>query len=471
MATIQHKPWGSLALLFLALCGCGLQPITTGEAQNIASPITLVKPTNSSSTLPSTTSAMEPTFTPDPTIVSVTTAIEIPLPDPAVATPTPSIAGLENTLLLYTTIVNMRASPNRPPSVSTLDDYWAFRTWPPLPFLDPTIFDTFYGKSQYADDMGMFFLDFRPKLSPDGRYLLLPGLSSYPDAGIEGTGTWLVDLEESVTRELLPDGRIATWNPTSDAIAYVEDDTLYTLSIIEGSEPQPIFEHPDLWSQYAHWSPDGQWIATLTSSLKSTDEYESGFAATYWLVPPVGDPARELTTQEAGAIEYCSCDMSWSPDGQYLLARNRVFDLEGNLLSSGYLGRVNWLPEESQLLNNGNEGLSIISIAGDEIARISDTYANEWAFSHDGRQLAYTQGGEGEPTSIAIYDLDREESRIIRSGSAEPLRWSADDSHLLLSIFRDEQLQIIMVSVEPNDEEQVVMDGALLIEVVPYSIP
>ena len=54
-------------------------------------------------------------------------------------------------------------------------------------------------------DFSMFFADFRPQLSPDGRYVVIPGLHSYPEYGVAGPGLWLLDLVAGVARQLLPD--------------------------------------------------------------------------------------------------------------------------------------------------------------------------------------------------------------------------------------------------------------------------
>lgn len=423
-----------------------------------------------STRVPATTSAPEATAT-----------IAPPTP-----TATPIITGPADTLVLYATHVDMRTSPNRPADVAPYEDYWGLRTVPSLAFLDPTVFDLFYGPTEFASaGMGRFFQEVSPQRSPDGRYLLLPGLSAYPSAGIEGTGLWLIDLVEGTARELLPDGKIATWNPTSDAITYVTGDTLYTLNIAEGAEPQPIFQHADLWAQYARWSPDGQWIAALTSSLEGTDEYETGYAATYWLVPANGDPARELSTQPAGAIQYSASEMSWSPDSQFLLVRNRVFDLAGNLLSPDYPGRVYWLPNDSRLLVIGGDGLRIVTIAGEEIARINDDeYASSapiWAFAHDGRRLAYSLP-RTEGATVAVYDLERDESQVIGTipgadfvgiESIGTVRWSADDSRLILSVYRADKsrYEIWTLEAQPGSTAELLLEKAELVEVVPYPVP
>lgn len=454
--------------------GCALLSCTA-ETPMTSVVLTPLKPTVGSSaeeqTIESATSVIErPTDTSYPTSLSTS------------STP-PAMAGLPNALILYSTIVDMRTSPNRPPDVAPFDDYWAFKTLPPLPFLDPAVFDLFYGSIEFAPEgMSRFFHEVNPQLSPDGRYLLLPGLADNPSAGVEGTGLWLLDLVGEVARELLPDGKFATWNPTSDTITYVDGDTLYTLSIAEGAEPQPIFQHPDLWAQYAKWSPDGQWIATMTSSLESTDEYETRYAATYWLIPTNGGPARELTTQEAAAIEYSSHEMSWSADSQFLLVRNRAFDLDGNLLSPDYPGRVDWLPNESTLLSNGNDGLRIVSITGEEIAHISDGYfVDAWAFSRDGRRLAYSLPRGEEGAGVAVYDLERGEGQVIGTiagadfvgvESVGLVRWSGDDSHLIMDVYRadSDRHEIWTLETQPESTAELVLEDAELIEVVPYPV-
>lgn len=142
--------------------------------------------------------------------------------------------------------------------------------------------------------------------------------------------------------------------------------------------------------------------------------------------------------------------------------------MQGNLLSPSYPGSVAWLPNDGRLLLNSREGLHIITVAGEEVARISDTYANHWAFSHDGKRLAYTQGAEGEPSTIAVYDLERGESQLIAPAPTTLLRWSADDSQLIVGVFQNDQYEIWTLEPEPNGIVERLLKNAELIEVVPY---
>lgn len=435
---------------------------------------------------PSATGSVEPAVItsdlatspiPIPTItVSAVRATNTPIPSPTVIAP--EIVGLDDTLIFYTTLVDMRTSPNRPPGVSTLDDYYAFKTWPPLPFVDPVIFDRLYGEREMIEPIGMFFLNFRLRPSPDGRYMLVPGLSHNSNNDPEIAGTWLLDLEVGEARKLLPDGVIATWNPAGDAITYVSEGALYTLDIATGSEPKSLFEDEGLWELYAYWSPDGRWIAVLTSvNPELIDPENPKYAAAYWIVPANGDQARTLTVQETFAIEYTTSDISWSPDGHYLLVRNKVFDLEGNLLSPDYPGGVSWLPNNSDLLVNSREELQIMTIAGEKIAHIADIeYPVTWAWSRDGRRFAYSlgRGASGTDVEVVVYDVERGENQVIgtipKVNSVGLLRWSADDSHLIIGLDRGNQDEIWVVAAQSGSMAELILENALLIEVVPYPV-
>ena len=243
----------SLVLVLLALVGCASPAAITSQPTATSSSVTTtdaptITPLPATATpAPATATPPAPTATDQPTPTATATSSP---PPPTATLPAP----IASTLLLYTTAATDTAG----------QEYWAFRTLPPLPQLDPAGFDTLYGPTDSLADFSMLFADLSPQLSPDGQTLLVPGLAGYAEQGIAGTGTWLVDRATGATRQLLPRGVSATWSPASDAIAYVEGTTLYTLSTAAGATPQPLFEDPNLWNLYAKWSPDGQWIAAVS---------------------------------------------------------------------------------------------------------------------------------------------------------------------------------------------------------------
>ena len=386
----------------------------------------------------------------------------MPLPTASATLPAP----IANTLLLYTTPVD-------DPSGQA---YWAFHTLPPLPGPDPAAFDTLYGSNQ-GEGPARYFRDFRPQLSPDGRYILVPGLAGYPEYGVEGTGTWLIDLTTGAARELLPDGVIATWSPTSDAITYVKNGVLYALDIAAGATPTLLYENLDLWPLYAKWSPDGQSILAMTGVQ---DELTGDLTFTYWLVPAGGGPPRELARHETLGAEYSSSEISWSPDGQFLLMHNQVYDLDGNALLPEQVGGLGWLPDRSQLIHWEAEELRIISVHGEDVAIIpigGDPHQIplRWAFSSDGRRLAYSMQRGEEGIALAIHDLESGETQVVGTVPGalyvNLLRWSADDNLLITETDHGEgRYNIWTLETRPGGAVERLIENAELIEVVPYPV-
>ncbi len=126
--------------------------------------------------------------------------------------------------------------------------FYGLRTLPTLPFLDPAVFDAIYGKSEMMGEISMFFFDFRPRLSPDGRYVLVSGLASYPKYGVEGTGTW-IDLADGARR---PDGVIAKWAVAASYSPIV--GPLCPLSKRSTRKP-PEFGDVQFWDGAPSWAP------------------------------------------------------------------------------------------------------------------------------------------------------------------------------------------------------------------------
>lgn len=391
------------------------------------------------------------------------------LPPTAPATAVPPI---DDTLVFYATIVTVQSAPDQPATTS-----WAFRSLPPLPQFDPALFDDLYGPWQGEFDFSMFLADRQPQLSLDGQTLLVPGLTAYPQYGVEGTGTWVIDVVTGAARQLLPNGVSATWNPAGDAITYGDGDTLFTLGTAEGATPQAIFQHPDLWSLYAKWSPDGQWIAAVTGvQHEPTGAAGTDLTFTYWLVPSGGGPARELAQRETYGAGYSANEASWSPDGQYLLIHNQVYDLAGNQSMPEGIGGLEWLPDRSQLLHWASDGLRVITVTGDEVALIEESVMDsrsKWAFSHDSRRLAFGQPLEAAGIPIAIYDFDSGETQRIDivpdAVYIYPLRWSADDTLLIFTAGTGERGDDLwtLPAVPGGTAERLLADAAL-IEVLPY---
>ncbi len=470
--------WGGVLLLWIVLAGAGCASPAADNAADGATGAATAPPAlpatatvaTASATPAAPTVAASPSPTPTATRPTATPAPVIT----ATPVPTPDIIGLDGTLVLYAVLTAIR--PNVDPN-TYWDPHYGFKTWPPLPFVDPAVFDPIYGKRQNMSDIQMFFFDRRAHASPDGRYILVPGLHSYPEYDVAGTGTWLLDLAAEEARLLLPDGVVATWSPASDAITYVDGGVLYTLSVAPGAAPQPLLADDKLWSIYAKWSPAGDVIAVFSVTPPAeTVPYDPRYFADLMLVPVAGGPPRRLNTLEVFGMEYVSAQIAWSPDGQYLLAMNRVYDLAGTLVSPEYDGGVKWLPGNEGLLVRCGETFDIITIAGETVANIDDRCGHEWAAAHDGRRLAYVYGQPFAGTGgVAVYDLASGERWDVYAGFGSPIRWSADDSRIILGTYElqnGERPQIITVSAAPDGAgPQLLLDYAQLIEVVAWPLP
>ncbi len=365
----------------------------------------------------------------------------------------------QDTLILYTVIQ---------------DGNWALKAYPDSGAFTEPAFDTLYGPEIRMDDVRRYTeFSFGPQLSPNGRYLLLPGVGGYEGSpfAVDNTGLWFVNLQTDEVRQLLPRAKAFTWSPYGDHITYVDGDTLYTLSVAEGAEPQPLFSHPDLWALYARWSPDGSHIATMTTAFGERDE--TGYPEiidTYWLVDTTSGEATEIATRPGFAIEHVAEEISWSPTGRYLLVRNELFDVNGQTLLSDLPGRVSWLPaavagsvEPDQLLVNGNEGMVIMGIDGQEVTRLYDAYVDGWAFSHNGRYLAYLP--PDTENEIVVLDLGSQESISLDATplGRPTLQWSATDDYLLLDD-GNRISPIWALAVQPGSQVQEILENGTLLE-------
>ena len=365
------------------------------------------------------------------------------------------------TLLLYTAV-----------TTPTNTTYWGLSSWPAAPPFTEDLFATFYGRTTHAENMRRYFFNFRPQLSPDGRYLLLPSVGGYGlgysrSSEDESIGLWLADLADGHLRRLLPRPVVANWSPDGRQIAYVQDDTLYTRALNETAAPQPIFTHPDLASVFVDWSPDGRQLAVMTISQDDT-----GPSGTVWLVPPGGTTPRQLPPAIPLSFEPVRSELAWSPDGRYLLAANTVLDASGSVTAEYITGMAAWLPQENRLLVVDGERMWLADVWGQETAVISQQRPSAWDFSPDGRQLAWAQKVE-ESGQIAIYltDLQMLETQLVGMAPARELaalRWG-NDGRLYLDDWG--QNRIWVMEARPRGAAQLAAADAALVEVVPLPAP
>ncbi len=379
-----------------------------------------------------------------------------PVAETTAASPT-AMAEANHSFILYMVAV--------PPEDKAMP-FWRLQSVPSLALFDDPVFDTFYGLAEQSTGIGLFFDMFRPQLSPNGRYLALPRIAEEPPAT---GGVWLVDLQTQVLRELLTQTTPFTWNSTSDHIAYIDDlNTLCSLDIAPNAIPTPLFTHPDLDKAYASWSPDGKWIAVISTVLNDAEAAEPALS-TYWLISTTGEAPRELASRPSYSLAPTMGEIQWSPDSQLLLIRNELFSPAESIRSPAYDGSAHWMPNSNGLLLVGSNGLRFVTLTGDEIAIINQTFTTTWAFSPDGQQLAYSQPGDAG-AEIFVFDLNQQTNQLIgtiptQGETVSTLYWRADDAFLAA----DEGLEpdpIWLIEAKPNSKAERLVDDGYLIQVV-----
>lgn len=178
-----------------------------------------------------------------------------------------------------------------------------------------------------------------PRLSPDGRQVVLVrSRTNYQDNRFERSIV-VVDVASGTLRELTPGRRRASspsWSPNGDRIAFLDEATdqpaqLYVLPI-DGGEARQLTHGKSGVEGFA-WSPDGATFvirrtdepAERTGEEKHNKSFEVGdnvylaqsapVPAHPWLVPAAGgDPTRLRSGAES------TVDAGWTPDGKLLLA-------------------------------------------------------------------------------------------------------------------------------------------------------
>lgn len=380
----------------------------------------------------------------------------IPVAETTITAPMP-MTKTEHSLILYIEAV--------PPEDKAIP-YWRLQSLPVLALFDDPVFETFYGVAEQSIGIGLFFDTFRPQLSPNGRYLLLPRIGEDP---LTEGGVWLADLQTQTLRELLTKTTPVTWNPTSEQIAYIDDSaTLCTLGIAPDAIPTPLFTHPQLNEASPSWSPDGKWIAAISTVVNDAEAAEPALSS-YWLVSTTGEAPRALASRPSYVLEPSIKEIQWSPDGQLLLIRSELFNPYEPMNAPAYTGSVHWGPNGGSLLLVGSEGLRLVTPHGDEIAIINQTFTTTWAFSHNGQQLAYSQASV-TGAEIFVFDLRKQTNQRIgviptQGDTLSTLYWRGDDAFLVA----DEGLEhdpIWVIEAKPDSTAERLIDDGYLIAVV-----
>jgi Tol biopolymer transport system component len=185
-----------------------------------------------------------------------------------------------------------------------------------------------------------------PHFSPDGSKVFW----SASEPMRSGGGGWVLRFADFVlTRKGLPEIRnVQTIAPfgsgaqqvyESHAVTFDNRNVLYSYSPgqpldldicmtnVRSGKSVNLTLDPGVWDEHAHWSPDGQTIAWISSHglpFTPSADWQKTLRTEVWLMNADGSNKRQLTHFNDGSYVICA-DLSWSPDGKHLaLCRTEV---------------------------------------------------------------------------------------------------------------------------------------------------
>lgn len=243
----------------------------------------------------------------------------------------------------------------------------------------------------------------------------------------------------------------------------------------EDGETTEIFSKVGLNEFFLAWSPDGEQVAVISTAI---DEDSGGDAPlitdTLWVITLENKALQELGEFSIVPMEHHRKELQWSPDGSALMVGmtmpNRIFSLsEGELVLEEGIRALDWIPYRSTLLIQQGTNLSVFDPVKDEvvtnIANLERPLITSWAFSANGRYLAYADQRE-----IHVFDLElrKEHSTIIAPlAPLASLFWVPGDYDVLVVDDGDWNTPIWAVSL--NDQAEVLIEKGLLMNLIPSS--
>lgn len=120
----------------------------------------------------------------------------------------------------------------------------SLKSSPPSPVFDQPAMKTLYDSlPDTPTGLTNFLARNRPRLSPNGRYLLVNAPNNI---------TWLADMHSGELRQFSRPAVAAAWSPTGEQITYFKEDTLYLRSLA-GDESRAIWQQPGLPNPVVNW--------------------------------------------------------------------------------------------------------------------------------------------------------------------------------------------------------------------------
>ncbi|HVX29101.1 MAG TPA: S9 family peptidase [Nitrolancea sp.] len=269
----------------------------------------------------------------------------------------------------------------------------------------------------------------RPVWSPDGRSLAVVRGNS-----TGGSDIWLIAADGSGKEERLVGGawetRSPAFSPDGSTLAFLSGETgsldIWTVPV-NGGEPRRLTERTNPLDEVRwvpQWSPDGQWIAYVSSRSGERNNDD------VWVVSPDGEQHRQLST---GLM--VNTNPIWSPDGQQLaVVANTVMEhwfgddadiwripfapgpMEKLTPNGGHSWRLEgtgliWSPDGTTLyslsLRNGDKNITAVPAERGVRTAVTNQAGtiSDFDISPDGTMLAYIHATQTSPADLFVMPL------------------------------------------------------------------
>ena len=136
-----------------------------------------------------------------------------------------------------------------------------------------------------------------------------------------------IKLKTISSPKISPDGKISVFVITSVDDATNSYSSNIWMTSIDGSQPPKLFTTGEKDS-LPKWSPDGKWLAFLSSREDKSKLPEQKSGAQLYIIPANGGEARKITSFPNGIMDY-----EWHPEKLQFVVLAPVTIEESNLIT------------------------------------------------------------------------------------------------------------------------------------------